>query len=197
MKGLAALALTTAVTAGFPAFADDCRSAADLERQLVGTPPQPFVAKIDPAKPGQSWTVAPWGGFQIAAPGLGEVTVLRGAAAELVAACGLRLTWTLEWNGRVKSAKRFKVVTAEQTPLPRPSVTFSATRFGVTPDRASQTAWLTIIDADRSEHYLLDFPATAISLLPDMHGQSLRLEVAGVRADGVLVYAELSAFKTR
>ena len=197
MRTLQILALVAATAAGFPAFAEDCQSAQDLERQLSQTPVQPFLARIQPARPDPGWSIGPQGGFQIAAPGLGEVAVLRGAAAELSAACGLRVSWAPQWNGgRVVSASRFKVA-AQENPEQRASVKYSATTFRVTPDKASQTSWLTVTQNDRSENYLLDFPASAISLLPDLHSEGLRLEVAGVRADGVLVYAEFGALKKR
>mgnify|MGYP000589594064 CR=1 FL=1 len=197
MRTVRALALVGAVAAGFPAFAENCRSAPDLERELLQTPVQPFLAGIRPARPDPGWSIGPQGGFQIPARGLGEVAVLRGAAAELGAACGLRVSWAPQWNGgRVVSASRFKVADQEN-PEQRASVKFAATTFRVTPDTASQTAWLTVIEDGRSENHLLDFPATAISLLPDLHSDSLRLEMAGMRADGFLIYAEFGALKKR
>lgn len=197
MRLLPVIALAVAVTAGPPAFAEGCRPAAALERQLFETPVQPFLPTITPEASAPGWAIGPWGGFQVAAPGLGEVSVLRGAAAELDAACSLRVTWALAWNaGRVVSANRFKVAVTPQKPDPRPSVKYAATTFHVTPDKALQTGWLTVTEGSRSDRYRLDFPATAISVLPALHNDSLRLEVAGVRADGVLVYAEFSALKT-
>lgn len=197
MNSLAALAIVVALAAG-PALAEDCRSAPTLERQLLETPVQPFVARIEPNTPTPSWNVGASGGFHMAAPGLGDITVLRGAMSEAMTSCGLRVTWALRWeDGRAVSAGRFGVVGADGRPEPRSSVTFGATTFRLTPDKASQTAWLTVTEGGRSDDYRLDFPATAISLLPNLHTDGVRLEMMGARADGALVYAEFAAMKRR
>jgi hypothetical protein len=195
---LPALTLIGALAAGPPAVAEDCRPAPMLERQLFEAPVQPFVARIESTTSSPRWNVGPSGGFQVAAPGLGEVLTLFGAMAEATTSCGLRVTWALRWDdGRAISAGLFKVVATEARPEPRQTTTFGSTTFRITPDTASQTAWLTVRDGGHEDNYLLDFPATAISMLPNLHTPGVRIEVMGRRADGALVYAELSAAPKR
>ena len=187
-----------AALVGLPAFAEECRSAPGLERQLSETPVQPFVAKITPARASPVWNIGSDGGFQMAALGLGDVMTLFGAMGEAATSCGRRVTWALRWDGgRAVSAGSFKVVDTDKKPEPRQSAKFGSAEFRITPDIPSQTAWLTARDSGVEDHYLLDFPATAISFLPHMHTDSVRIEVMGRRADGVLIYAELNGAKKR
>lgn len=176
------------------AFAEACRPAAALEQQLAQAATRPFVAEIKPETPAPGWNIGPWGGFEVPAQGLGEVTRLNGAMAQMSTACGYRLSWRLYWNdGRATSAGKFKVTSETEKIAPRSSLKYSATTFRLTPDPASQTAWLTVTEGATSWNYLVNFPATAISLLPNLHTDGLRLEMMGLRADGVLVYAEFGA----
>jgi hypothetical protein len=194
--GLAALGLTAATA--FPAFAEACRPAAELEQQLAKAATTPFLAAIKPemAKPG--WNIGAWGGFEVAAPGLGEVDRLNAPMGEALTTCGLRLTWRTYWGGRgVESAGVFRVTPQADAHAARSSLKYSATTFRVFPDPGSQTAWLTVTEGGTSWNYLLDFPATAISTTPGLHGSYPRLELMGVRANGVLVYAEFSMAPAR
>jgi hypothetical protein len=196
---LPALALVAAVAAASPVLAEDCPSAQALEQRLLETPVEPFVAKMDPARPDQAWRVGSGGGFWMAAPPLGEVLTLRHATA--TTSCGLKISWRASWGGgggRVTSADQFKVVQTEDKPAPRASQKYGATLFRITPDKASQTAWLSMTYGGRTSDYLLNFPATAITVGPiSPHSGGAWLEVIGVRADGAVVYAEFTGMEPR
>jgi hypothetical protein len=193
--GLAALALAMAAP---PALAQACRPAPELELRLGQAMTSPFIAEIKAETSAPGWNIGPWGGFEVAAPGLGEVIRLNGAMSQAVTACGYRLTWRLQWDGgRAVSADAFKVAPEAERSVPRASLKYSATAFRLTPDPASQTAWLTVTEGATSWNYLLNFPVTAISLLPSLHSDGLRLEMIGLRENGVLTYAEFSAAPTR
>jgi len=194
MRQLAALALALMAS---PALAEPCRSAPELEQQLAQATTTPFLAQIKPETATPGWNIGAWGGFEVPAPGLGAVDFLRGGG-EALTTCGLRLTWQTYWGERgVASAGQFKVTSETGAHETRSSLKYSATAFRVIPDHASQTAWLTVTEGRTSWNYLLNFPATAISTTPGLHGQGPRLELAGVRANGVLVYAEFAAAARR
>lgn len=189
--GLAALGLAAATAS--PAFAEACRPATQLDPQLAEAVTTPFVASIKPETAAPGWNIGAWGGFEVTAPGLGNVDRLNAAMGEALTACGHRLTWRTYWGGRgVESAGVFRVAPEAGSHAPRASLRYSATTFRVVPDDASQTAWLTVTEGRTSWNYLLDFPATAISTTPGLHGQHPRLELMGLRANGILTYAEFS-----
>lgn len=193
--GLALAALSLTAT---PAFAQACRPAPALEQQLAQATTTPFLAEIRPETPTPGWNIGPWGGFEVPADGLGEVIRLNGAMSEAVTSCGHRVAWRLYWGERgPASAGQFKVTPETEKSAPRSSVKYSATTLSLTPDPASQTAWLTVAEGASSWNYLINFPATAISVLPPLHSGGLRIELAGLRASGVLVYAEFSAAPAR
>lgn len=190
MKLLWALVMALASTS--PVLAEDCRSAGMLERQLFESSVEPFVADLQPAKPDQDWRIGSNGGFHVAAPGLGEIILLGADTA--TTSCGLELRWHSYWNDRrITSASRFKLVEAVGRPEPRQTVKFRATTFRVTPDKASQTAWLSVTYSGRTYDYLLNFPATAIVAVPVLHSGAVQLKLMGVRTDERLVYAEFSS----
>ena len=198
MKPVAALALTVVALTASPAGAQDCPSPEALERRLIATPVEPFVAQIEPAESGQAWRIGAIGGFLMAAPPLGEVTTFLHATA--TTSCGLSIGWTPVWNsdGRITSAGQFRVARIEDRPKPRASQKYGATLFSVTPDRASQTAWLTLTYGGRTSNFLLNFPATTLSVGPvSHHSGGVWLEVMGVRADGALIYADFGGAEPR
>jgi len=198
MRRLAALAALALPLMASPALAQTCSAAPELELRLAQAATTPFVAAIKAESSAPGWNVGPWDGFEVAAAGLGEVTRLDGAMSQASTLCGYRLSWRLQWEGgRAVSARDFKVTPETERREPRSSLKFSATAFRLTPDPASQTAWLTITEGATSWNYLLNFPATAISLLPPLHSDGLRLEMSGLRENGVLTYAEFSALQAR
>jgi hypothetical protein len=188
--GLAALVLALLAS---PALAQACRSAPELEQRLAQATTTPFLAEIKPETPTPGWNIRAWGGFEVPAPGLGAVDFLRGGG-EVLTTCGHSVTWQTHWGGRgVESAGQFKVTSETTAHVPRSSLKYSATAFRVIPDQASQTAWLTVTEGRTSWNYLVNFPATAIALAPGLHGDGPRLELIGLRANGVLTYAEFAA----
>lgn len=198
MKSLLALTLVTVGVATSPASAQDCPSAEALERRLATTPVEPFIARIEPAKPDQPWPIGSSGGFLMAAPPLGEVTTFLHATAKT--SCGLQISWRPDWStGRsITAASQFKVVQIEDRPSPRASQKVGATFFRVTPDKASQTAWLSITYGGLTSDYLLNFPATTLAAGPvSHHSDGVRLELMGVRSDGALIYADLGGSEPR
>lgn len=193
---LAALGLVATMASS--SFAETCRPAAALEKQLSSAVTAPFLASIKPETPTPGWNIGAWGGFEIAAPGLGQVDRLNAAMGAALTTCGHRLTWRTYWGGRgVESAGVFRVTAATEPHVARSSLKHRATAFRIVPDPASQTAWLTVTEGGTSWNYLLDFPATAISTTPGLHGSYPRLELMGVRANGMLVYAEFSMLPAR
>jgi hypothetical protein len=193
--GLAALVLAVVAS---PALAQACRSAPELEQQLAQATTTPFLAEIKPETSAPSRTIGASGGFEVPAQGLGQVDRLNGAMGEALTTCGHRLTFRTHWGGRgVESAGQFKVTSEAAPHAPRSSLKYSATAFRVIPDHASQTAWLTVTEGRTSWNYLLNFPATAISTTPGLHGAGPRLELIGLRANGVLTYAEFGVGEAR
>lgn len=198
MNPLPGLALMVVALTASRARAQDCPSAQALEQRLLAAPVETFVAKIEPARPGQDWRLGATGGFRIAAPPLGEVTTFLHATA--TTSCGLSIGWTPVWNsdGRITSAGQFRVARIEDRPRPRASQKYGATLFGVTPDMASQTAWLTLTYGGRTSNFLLNFPATTLSVGPvSHHSGGVWLEVMGVRVDGALIYADFGGAEPR
>jgi hypothetical protein len=198
VKPFRALALIAIVMAASPAWAEDCLSAEALEQRLLETPVEPFTVKIEPAKPDQAWRIgSSGGGFMMAAPPLGQIIALRHATA--TTSCGLNISWHAHWGGGayVTSASQFKVAQADSRPEPSASLKYRATTFRVTPDKASQTAWLSMTYGGRTSDYLLNFPASALSASPIMHTDAVWLELIGVRADGTVVYAEFNGMEPR
>lgn len=180
--------------AASPALAQVCRPAPELEQQLAHATTTRFLAEIKAETPTPGWNIRAWGGFEVPASGLGEVDFLRGG--EALTTCGHSLTWRTHWGGSgVESAGQFKVTPETKAHAPRSSLKYWTAAFRVVPDHASQTAWLTVTEGATSWNYLLNFPATAISTTPGLHGEGPRLELAGVRANGVLTYAEFAAGK--
>lgn len=195
MRLLAALGVL--VLAGSPALADDCPSAKALEQRLAQATVTPFVGRIEAAKPDPGWKVEPSpGGFVIPAPPLGEILSLREATA--TTSCGLKISWQVRWQGaHINSAGQFKVAETSDELTPRTSQTFRSATFRITPDKASQTAWLSVTDGGRTDDYRVNFPATAITVYPIMHVDVAWVHLVGVRADGALVYAEFNAAPPR
>lgn len=193
--GLAALVLALVAS---PAFAEACRPAPELQRQLAEATTTPFLAVIQSETSAPGRAIGASGGFEVPAQGLGQVDRLNGPMGEALTTCGHRLTFRTHWGGRgVESAGQFKVATEAAPHAPRSSLKYFATTFRVTPDHASQTAWLTVTEGRTSWNYLLNFPATAISTTPGLHGEGPRLELIGLRANGVLTYAEFGVGEAR
>lgn len=169
-----------------------CPSAADLEAALNKARAQPFVARVD-AVGAPTGDVVPTGGFKIPPPTvpIGEIVSHLGPMAQFDTACGSRIVWTPAWtNGAITDASRF-TVQAAPAPSP-PAATYADVTYRVAFD--AQGSRLLVDKAGRQvAEYRLDFRATAVSLLPDLHTAAVRVDLIGLQPDGSVIYAEFRA----